>query len=61
MGLALVLVWLAVLVVTIVLRRRVDYETHKPLLCAPAPAAATTVRRRLQPETLMLVFNSRVS
>ena len=42
-GLALVLVWLAVLVVTIVLRRRVDYETHKPLLCAPAPAAATTV------------------
>lgn len=42
-GLALVLVWLAVLVVTIVLRRRVDYETHKPLLCARAPGAAPTV------------------
>ncbi len=30
-GLGLVLVWLAVLVVTIVLRRRLAYADHKPL------------------------------
>ena len=33
-GLGLVLIWLAVLVTTIVLRRRVDYASHEPLLCA---------------------------
>lgn len=33
-GLGLVLIWLAVLVTTIVLRRRIDYATHEPLLCA---------------------------
>lgn len=33
-GLGLVLIWLAVLVTTIVLRRRIDYASHEPLLCA---------------------------
>lgn len=35
-GLGLVLIWLAVLVTTIVLRRRIDYATHEPLLYARA-------------------------
>ena len=39
-GAGLVLIWLAVLVLTIVLRRRVGYAAHEPLLCALARAWA---------------------